>query len=230
MVIQHNLLAMNANRQLNINTGTKAKRTEKLSSGYRINRAADDAAGLSISEKMRWQIRGLSQASDNAMDGISLIQTAEGALGEVHSILQRMKELSVQAANDTNTPEDREQLQKEISQLTSEVDRIASSTQFNTMNLLDGSLSAAEEDATSPMELAFGDKTYTFAMVGVDGKVGSVASSDAVGANIFNANESSLASFARSAASSAVAKLYHAYPSLFSNGATSNVDRSRLKL
>ena len=138
MVVQHNMQAMNANRMLNITTGAQSKSTEKLSSGYRINRAADDAAGLTISEKMRSQIRGLNRASDNAQDGISLIQTAEGALNEAHSILQRMNELATQAANDTNTTSDRTAIQKEINALTSELDRIASTTQFNTQNLLDG--------------------------------------------------------------------------------------------
>lgn len=138
MVIQHNLTAMNTNRQLGITTGNQAKSTEKLSSGYRINRAGDDAAGLTISEKMRSQIRGLNKASSNAEDGVSLIQTAEGALNEAHSILQRMNELSTQAANDTNTTSDRTAIQKEIDALTSELSRIASTTQFNTMNLLGG--------------------------------------------------------------------------------------------
>ena len=138
MVVQHNLTAMNANRQLGITTGQQAKSSEKLSSGYKINRAADDAAGLSISEKMRSQIRGLNKASDNAQDGISLIQTAEGALNEAHSILQRMNELATQAANDTNTTADRNAVQDELAALTSEIDRIASTTQFNTQNLLDG--------------------------------------------------------------------------------------------
>ena len=138
MVVQHNLIAMNANRQLGVTTGQQAKSSEKLSSGYKINRAADDAAGLSISEKMRSQIRGLNKASDNAQDGISLIQTAEGALNEAHSILQRMNELATQAANDTNTSSDRSAVQDELNALTSEIDRIASTTQFNTQNLLDG--------------------------------------------------------------------------------------------
>ena len=138
MVVQHNLSAMNTNRQLGTVQGLQAKSTEKLSSGYRINRAGDDAAGLSISEKMRSQIKGLDKASANAQDGISLIQTAEGALNETHSILQRMNELATQAANDTNTSTDRTALQAEVTQLASEIDRIQSSTQFNTMNLLDG--------------------------------------------------------------------------------------------
>ena len=142
MVVQHNLSAMNTNRQLGITTAGQAKSTEKLSSGYRINRAGDDAAGLTISEKMRSQIRGLNKASTNAEDGISLIQVAEGALNEAHSILQRMNELATQAANDTNTSSDRTAIQQEIDALTSEIDRIASTTQFNTMNLIDGTFSS----------------------------------------------------------------------------------------
>jgi flagellin len=138
MVVQHNMTAMNANRQLGITTSAQAKSSEKLSSGYRINRAGDDAAGLTISEKMRSQIRGLNKASDNAEDGVSLIQVAEGALNETHSILQRMNELATQAANDTNTTADRNAIQSEINQLTSEINRIQSTTQFNTMNLIDG--------------------------------------------------------------------------------------------
>lgn len=138
MVVQHNLTAMNSNRMLGITTGMQAKSSEKLASGYKVNRAGDDAAGLSISEKMRSQIRGLDKASKNAQDGVSLIQTAEGALNETHSILQRMNELAVQAANDTNTTGDRLALEREIAQLSSEIDRIQSTTQFNTMNLLDG--------------------------------------------------------------------------------------------
>ena len=138
MVIQHNLASMNTNRQLGITTKKQAKSSEKLSSGYKINRSADDAAGLTISEKMRCQIRGLDQSSDNASNGISLIQVAEGALNETHSILQRMNELATQAANDTNTTADREAIQSEINQLSSEITRISSTTQFNSMNLIDG--------------------------------------------------------------------------------------------
>ena len=138
MVVQHNLSAMNTSRQLGGVTSALSKSTEKLSSGYRINRAADDAAGLSISEKMRSQIRGLNRASDNAQDGISLIQVAEGALNESHAILQRMNELATQAANDTNTTTDRTAIKAEIDQLVDEIDRIQSTTQFNSMNLLDG--------------------------------------------------------------------------------------------
>ena len=139
MVVQHNLTAMNANRQLGITTGAQAKSSEKLSSGYRINRAGDDAAGLTISEKMRSQIRGLDKASTNAQDGISLIQSAEGALNETHSILQRMNELAVQGANDTNQSIDRDAINQELEALTEELDRISETTQFNKQNLLDGS-------------------------------------------------------------------------------------------
>jgi flagellin len=138
MVVQHNMQAMNANRMLNVTTNQQAKSTEKLSSGYKINRAADDAAGLSISEKMRKQIKGLDQASTNAEDGVSAVQTAEGALTEVHSMLQRMNELAVQASNGTNSESDRQSIQDEISQLTTEIDRVAETTKFNETYLLKG--------------------------------------------------------------------------------------------
>jgi flagellin len=161
MVVQHNLTAMNTNRQLGIITNSQAKATEQLSSGYRINRAGDDAAGLSISEKMRSQIRGLNKASDNAQHGVSLIQTAEGALNEAHSILQRMNELATQAANDTNTSVDRSALKAEIDQLVSELDRISSTTQFNTMNLLDGSFTGKNLQvgalANQSIQISIGD-------------------------------------------------------------------------
>lgn len=139
MVIQHNLTAMNSNRQLGVITSGQAKSSEKLSSGYKINRAADDAAGLKISEKMRSQVRGLNRASTNAQDGVSLIQTAEGALNEAHSILQRMNELAVQGANDTNQDIDRDAINQELTALTEELDRISETTQFNKQELLDGS-------------------------------------------------------------------------------------------
>ncbi len=145
MIVQHNMAAANTNRQLGITNGNLSKSTEKLSSGYRINRAGDDAAGLSISEKMRGQIRGLEQGSTNAQDGISLIQTAEGALNEVHSILQRMRELAVQGANDTNVTVDRESIYEEMSQLAKEINRIGCTTEFNTMKLF------ASEDMVSAM-------------------------------------------------------------------------------
>lgn len=142
MIIQHNMSAANTNRQLGITSGNLAKSAEKLSSGYRINRAGDDAAGLSISEKMRGQIRGLDQGSTNAQDGISLVQTAEGALAETQSILQRMRELTVQAANDTNVTADRQAIAKEVSALTDEITRISEQTEFNTMKLLSGKITS----------------------------------------------------------------------------------------
>jgi len=138
MVVQHNMTAANSNRMLGVTTSAQAKSTEKLSSGYKINRAADDAAGLTISEKMRSQVRGLTQASANAQDGISCVQTAEGALTEVHSMLQRMNELSIKAANGTNTVADRAAIRQELSALVEEIDRVQTSTQFNTQNLLNG--------------------------------------------------------------------------------------------
>ena len=145
MVIQHNLTAMNANRMLNVTTSAQSKSAEKLSSGYKINRAADDAAGLSISEKMRKQIRGLTQASSNAQDGVSAVQTAEGALTEVHSMLQRMNELAVQSANGTNSQTDRKAIQDEIGQLTSEIDRVSETTKFNETYLLKGDPTKADK-------------------------------------------------------------------------------------
>ena len=145
MVVQHNMQAMNANRMLNITTGAQSKSTEKLSSGYRINRAADDAAGLTISEKMRKQIKGLDQASTNAQDGVSAVQTAEGALTEVHSMLQRMNELAVQSANGTNAQSDRQAIQDEIDQLATEIDRVSETTKFNEIYLLKGDTKTASK-------------------------------------------------------------------------------------
>ena len=156
MVVQHNLQAMNANRMLNVTTGQQAKSTEKLSSGYRINRAADDAAGLTISEKMRKQIRGLDQASTNAQDGVSAVQTAEGALTEVHSMLQRMNELAVQSANGTNAQSDRQAIQDEIDQLATEIDRVSKTTKFNEIYLLKG-------DTKTASKASFMKSTYVMA-------------------------------------------------------------------
>ncbi|WP_075721667.1 flagellin [Roseburia sp. 499] len=136
MVIQHNMTSSNANRQLGINTNNKKKTVERLSSGYRINRAADDAAGLSMSEKMRWSVRGLHQASRNIEDGSSLVQVADGGMNEIHAILQRQRELAVQAGNDTNTPADRNAIQQEINALSVEITRIANDTTFNTKHIL----------------------------------------------------------------------------------------------
>ncbi len=163
MVVQHNMTAMNANRNLGVTAGNLAKSTEKLSSGYKINRAGDNAAGLAISEKMRGQIRGLDQASTNAEDGISMIQTAEGALTETHSILQRMRELAVQASSDTNTDDDRTQIQNEIDQLTQEVDRIATTTEFNTKKLIDGSAKGAvtEKAGKANVDSTFANSTVS---------------------------------------------------------------------
>lgn len=174
MRINNNLMAMNTHRQLGINNNAGAKSIEKLSSGYRINRAGDDAAGLSISEKMRGQIRGLDKASRNAQDGISLIQTAEGALNETHAILQRMRELTVQAANDTNVTEDRVAIGKEITQLESEITRIATTTEFNTKKLLTGSLAASQAiklqvGANASQLVGFGMGTMTATGLGVNG-------------------------------------------------------------
>ena len=155
MVVQHNLTAMNANRMLGITTNQQAKSSEKLSSGYRINRAADDAAGLTISEKMRKQIRGLDQASTNAQDGISCVQTAEGALTEVHSMLQRMNELAVQASNGTMSEDDRQAVQDEIDQLVTEIDRVSETTKFNEIYLLKGTTTETTETVETPSKASF---------------------------------------------------------------------------
>lgn len=176
MVVQHNLTAANTNRQLGITTNGLQKSTEKLSSGYKINRAADDAAGLSISEKMRNQIRGLNKASDNAQDGISLVQTAEGALNEVHSMLQRMSELAVQAANGTNATTDRTALNDEVQQLKTEIQRVGSTTQFNKMNILDGGFSAGTKKALQVGANA--DQTISIAISALKSVVGSSLTGD----------------------------------------------------
>ena len=169
MVVQHNLQAMNANRMLNITTGSQSKSAEKLSSGYRINRAADDAAGLSISEKMRKQIRGLDQASTNAEDGVSAVQTAEGALTEVHSMLQRMNQLAVQSANGTNSETDRKAIQDEIDQLTKEIDRVSETTKFNETYLLKGDgTETVKETVNIPAEDGVEVKASYVAGKGVD--------------------------------------------------------------
>ncbi|MBP3205360.1 MAG: flagellin [Lachnospiraceae bacterium] len=154
MVVQHNLTAMNSNRMLGLTASAQAKSTEKLSSGYKVNRAADDAAGLAISEKMRRQVRGLTQASANAQDGISMVQTAEGALNEVHDMLQRMNELAVKAANGSNQSEDRDYIQKEVTALIEEIDRVANTTTFNEKKLLNG-------DASGGIKLQVGAEKST---------------------------------------------------------------------
>ena len=168
MVVQHNLTAMNSNRMLGLTTNTQAKSTEKLSSGYKINRAADDAAGLSISEKMRKQIRGLTQASSNAQDGISAVQTAEGALNEVQDMLQRMNELAVKAANGTNSMDDRSYIQNEIDQLTTEIDRVAETTKFNETYLLKGNKQAAPEAAVAYKTNTLDENTTLYDKNGVE--------------------------------------------------------------
>ena len=178
MVVQHNMSAANANRMMNVTTSSLSKSTEKLSSGYKINRAADDAAGLSISEKMRGQIRGLSKASSNAQDGISLIQTAEGALNESHSILQRMRELSVQAANGTETDDDREAVNNEIKQLQDELTRISDTTEFNTMKLLDGSQAGPKGVSST------GNVTTGASIAKLKGATATITAGDASGATV----------------------------------------------
>lgn len=181
MRINNNLMAMNTHRQLGINSNAGAKSIEKLSSGYRINRAGDDAAGLSISEKMRGQIRGLNQASRNAQDGISMIQTAEGALNEVHAILQRMREITVQAANDTNVDVDREAIGNELAELGKEITRIKDNTEFNTMKLLDGTAGVSgtatlQVGANNAQSMALDFTTAGIDLTAVETAVGSLSS------------------------------------------------------
>jgi len=178
MIVQHNMTALNANRQLGVSNSSLAKSTEKLSSGYRINRAGDDAAGLSISEKMRGQIRGLNQASTNAQDGVSLVQTAEGALNEIHSVLQRMRELTVQAANDTNVSADRTAIAKEQEALTAEITRIGEQTEFNTMKLLNGSFTSKnlQVGANSGQNIQISIGTMTASGLGVNSALSNMGS------------------------------------------------------
>lgn len=186
MIVQHNMTALNANRQLGITNTNLARSTEKLSSGYRVNRAADDAAGLSISEKMRGQIRGLEQASTNAEDGQSLIQTAEGALSEIHSVLQRMRELTVQASNDTNVSADRKAIAKEVRALTSEINRIATQTQFNTMGLLSGNFKnkKLQVGANTNQTISITISSMTAGKLGVSAKVIAKVISSSTGKDI----------------------------------------------
>ena len=181
MVVQHNMRAMNSNRMLNVNTQSQVKSAEKLSSGYRINRAGDDAAGLAISEKMRRQVRGLTQASTNAQDGISMVQTAEGALNEVHDMLQRMNELAVKAENGTLTSTDRGYIDAEVQQLISEIDRVASTTTFNEKNLLDGTLQncSLQVGAESAQKISFSISSMNSTGLSVTGKTATdVAAAD----------------------------------------------------
>ena len=230
MVVQHNLTAMNANRQLGITTSAQAKSSERLSSGYRINRAGDDAAGLSISEKMRSQIRGLNKASDNAADGVSLIQTAEGALNETHSILQRMNELATQAANDTNTTVDRTAIQQEINALTSEIDRIQSTTQFNTMNLIDGSFTGKQLQvgALSGQNISISISNMNSSYIGVSGlSVSSNASAGTAMSNIQKAIES--VSTQRSALGALQNRLEHTIANLDTTSENTSSAESRIR-
>ncbi|MEE3481638.1 MAG: flagellin [Lachnospiraceae bacterium] len=181
MVVQHNMQAMNSSRMLGITTNAQAKSTEKLSSGYKINRAADDAAGLSISEKMRKQMRGLDRASTNAQDGVSAVQTAEGALTEVHDMLQRMNELAVQASNGTNSQSDRESIQNEVDQLTTEIDRVSETTKFNEMYLLKGNSDPSQ--------------TKTVTMTGHDAGLDKLRDATNYNNEIADQNNSSLTTF-----------------------------------
>ena len=183
MVVQHNLRAMNSNRMLGVTAGQQSKSTEKLSSGFKINRAADDAAGLAISEKMRKQVRGLTKAVANAQDGISCVQTAEGALAEVHDMLQRMNELAMQSANGTNSDTDRGYLQSEVEALTSEIDRISSTVTFNDQKLLDGTFTgkALQVGFTDDDQIEISISAITAASIGV-GSVDIGSASGAVSA------------------------------------------------
>ncbi|MDE7308731.1 MAG: flagellin [Lachnospiraceae bacterium] len=233
MVVQHNLTAMNANRQLGIITDSQAKATEKLSSGYKINRAGDDAAGLSISEKMRSQIRGLNKASKNAEDGISAIQTAEGALNEVHSILQRMNELATQAANDTNTSGDRTAISKEMTALQSELNRIASTTQFNTMNLLDGTFTAKnlQVGALQNQKIGLSIATMNATALGI-GSTGAIAvnSFSNAGATMTRVQQAlSIVSAQRSALGAVQNRLEHTIANLDTTSENTQAAESRIR-
>ncbi len=227
MVVQHNLTAMNSNRMLGLSNLTLAKSTEKLSSGYRVNRAADDAAGLAISEKMRRQVRGLTQASANCQDGVSICQIADGALDEVHDMLKRCEELAVKAANDTNTSEDREYIQSEINALVTEIDRVHSTTVFNEQKIF------SENGITPSAKAPSGDISFLtdtgimveIGLVDADGnRIAGTDDSSATGtANPSSVANSELAQFAKLAAANAVSKLASAYPNLFSAASTNNV-------
>jgi len=195
MVVQHNLRAMNSDRMLGLTTSAQAKSTEKLSSGYRVNRAADDAAGLAISEKMRRQVRGLTQASRNAQDGISSVQTAEGALNEVHDMLQRMNVLANQAANGTNTTVDRGYLEQEFKALQTEIDRVASTTTFNEQNLLDGTFTGKnlQVGAESGQYITLSITAMSSSKIGVSTSVASIGTASAA-SNAIDKVKSALAS------------------------------------
>ena len=223
MVVAHNIQAANAQRQYKLNTSSRAKNTEKLSSGYKINRAADDAAGLTISEKMRSQIRGLTQASTNCQDGVSFVQIADGALAEVHDMLDRMVELTVQASNGTNTDADREAIQSEIAQLKSEIDRVHQSTEFNTIPIFpDGGHSPEENfniaEGNSIFTITNGDRSITFEFV-ANGNNSAVNSSTTGGTNNLPVNYTN---FVKKAVQDAVYELSNKFPKLF-NGVSDGI-------
>ena len=215
MVVQHNLTAMNSNRMLGITTKSQARSTEKLSSGYKVNRAADDAAGLAISEKMRRQIRGLTQASLNAQDGISAVQTAEGALNEVHDMLQRMNELAVKSANGTNQSEDQNYIQKEVDALIKEIDRVAQTTTFNEKQLMDGSWSGG-------IDLQVGSEGTSGNRISV-----SIASMDAAGISVNGLSSSGVAS--QSAAQNAITTIKAAITKISEQRADLGAIQNRLE-
>jgi len=189
MVVQHNLTAMNSNRMLGLTSAAQAKSTEKLSSGYKVNRAADDASGLAISEKMRRQVRGLTQASANAQDGISMVQTAEGALNEVHDMLQRINELAVKGENGTLTSSDRSYINSEVKQLMSEIDRVASTTTFNEKNLLTGSCSDVDLQvgAETGQHIKLSITAMTCSGIGLSGSVSDASTAGALNTSVKNA-------------------------------------------
>lgn len=197
MIINHNLMANNALRNMSINSNNSSKAMEKLSSGLRINRAGDDAAGLAISEKMRGQINGLNQASTNAQDSISLIQTAEGALNETHSILQRMRTLAVQSSNDTNTTSDRTAIQNEINQLADEIDRIGNTTEFNTKKLLNGDVVGVNDavDGTAVINNNSSIKTINVTATMTDSVAGSATIDGAVTMTLVSLGASGTATY-----------------------------------
>jgi flagellin len=228
MVIQHNLAGMNANRQLNITTGIRAKSSEKLSSGYRINRAADDAAGLAISEKMRRQIRGLSQATNNSQDGVSWCQIADGALDEVSNMISRAKELAVHAANGTMTDDDRSYLNQELRKLGEEIDRTHSTTTFNDINIFseDGYAPhglVKSDNSTMTIELPGGKNiSVSLGFVDANGNIVQVENSSPIGTATSYA-DSDYAQFIKNAAASAVSKLAGTYPKLFAAASSPNI-------
>lgn len=226
MVIAHNMSTVNAERQVAIGGKRAEKAAERLGSGYCINRARDDAAGLSISEKMRWQIRGLGRASDNSKDGISYIQTAEGALQEVHSIMDRCKELCVQAANDTNTERDRQAVQEELDQLATEIDRIASATQYNTMNVFStNGISPYAKTAEVPQLNLI---TVEYEFINEDGDKLPVDGGNGNAATNYTGDQKTIADYVVQEASKAAQAILSAYPALLS--ASSNDIKVGLQL